>query len=76
MVIQREVRIEDSQSQSQALVHVPDGLVHHALPITNDGSVFLRRLCPFCAETGEFELVIVLHVLCPKNYSKQLKLSV
>ena len=60
---------------SRASVYLPDGLVRHALPLTDDGGVSLRRLRPFCAEAVEFELVIVLYVLCPKNYSQQLKLS-
>ena len=51
------------------------GLVRHALPLIDDDGVSLRRLRPFYAEAEEFELVTVLYVLYPKNYSQQLKLS-
>ena len=63
-----KARSEDSQSQGRAFIHVPDGLVRHALPITDDGGVSLITLRPFCAEAGEFELVTVLYVLRLKNY--------
>jgi len=69
-----EARSEDSQSQSQASIHVPDGLVSHALPVADDGGVSLRGLRPFYAKAGEFELVIILYVLCSKSYSEQLEL--
>jgi len=55
--------------------HMQGNLVCHALPITDDSGVSLRRLRPFCVEAGEFDLVTVLYVLYPKNNSKQLKLS-
>jgi len=63
-----EARTEDFQSPSRASVHIPEGLVRHALPLTDDGSISLRRLRPLCAEAGEFELVTILYVLCPKNF--------
>jgi len=59
-VVDSEGRPEVAQSQSRASLHVPDGLVHHALPVTDDGSISLRGLRPFRAEVGEFELVVVL----------------
>jgi len=59
---------ENSQSQSRASLHIPDGLIRHALSIADDGSVSFRGLRPFRAEVGEFELVIVLYVLCSGDY--------
>jgi len=42
-----EARNEESQSQSRASVHILNALVCHALPITDDSDVSLRRLRPF-----------------------------
>jgi len=43
----REAEIEDSQSQSRASLQVPDGLVHHVLPVADGSGVSLRGLIPF-----------------------------
>ena len=55
--------VKTSNPRVKLFVYVLDGLIRHALPITDDGGVCLQRFCTFCAVVGEFELAAILHVL-------------
>ena len=67
-------KVKTPQPQDRASIHVPDGLVRYALPFTDDGGAFLRRFRSLHAETGEFELVSLIYVLCSEIQSEQFEL--